>query len=192
MRSQSGQRPLKLSTMTPLHDNFDTIELIIKIITAVIGIFVFWKGTVEYRQNTRTKQAEFLEKLIAGFSAKEMQMAIRILDGYTYQHEGEDWKLTGQHKEGPASLVHVLRDHRVEPVAQPEEIAIRDSFCALLDYFSKLNYYLHNQLINKDELLYFRYYIDNAMKNEAVLNYIRFYYFTDTDFDELFAEIGKL
>jgi hypothetical protein len=82
-------------------------------------------------------------------------------------------------------LKWILRDHRKNPVTSALEIEIRDSFCALLDYFSKLNYYLQNKLISKDELEYFRYYINKVMNNEAVNSYIASYYY-NRDFRLLF------
>ena len=161
-------------------------DIIIKAATAAGGLYLFFRGIIEYRNNNRTKQAEFLEKLIAGFDSPKMEIAIRILDDY----DCTDLDPEGDcEKQGATDLVTILRDHRKVPVTDKTQIKIRDSFCNLLDYFSKLNYYLKNDLISKDEIGYFRYYIDKVEDNEAIINYISFYYF-ESDFEKLFKEIN--
>ena len=168
----------------------DEFKIIVEICGYGSAIFIFIRGIMEYRNTNRTRQAEFLEKLITGFEAPGLSLALRILDGYSYEDRENNLLEKGQGS--VLNLEEILRNHKQKPVTSAFEIKIRDSFCAFLDYISKLNYYLHNELINKDELQYFRYYIDIARKNKAIHNYIKYYYFYDSDFKELFEVTEKM
>jgi hypothetical protein len=74
------------------------------------------------------------------------------------------------------SIRQLLRDHKDSPVTDQVEQRARQSFDDLLDFFTKLDYYLTPKLISKQELYYFSYYINQcACKKGAVLEYAKNY-----------------
>jgi hypothetical protein len=123
-------------------------DFIVKFFSLIRGFCLFLKDVIEYSNCNKIRKAEFLEKLIAGFDSPSMVMAIRILDGYYYRsNDPKDIEVESE-QEGKMNLHKILKNHKVIPVTSPFEVEVRDSFCSLLDYFSKLNYYLSNNLIN--------------------------------------------
>lgn len=69
------------------------------------------------------------------------------------------------------SIMRLLNDDN--PIIDEGEHTIRNSFDALLDFFSRLSYLSKIGLIKKNELSYFSYYIDKILdgKNKALLGY---------------------
>jgi hypothetical protein len=159
-------------------------------IITLIGVI---KGLWEFSNANRIKRAEFLEKLILEFSDKKMFLAKRILDDFwllleydagKYKPEDIDEELIKEgsiekkEKNELKSLVKdLLRSHNERSVTRNGEHRARQSFDDLLDFFTKLDYYLTLKLISKDELNYFSYYIKKcAFKADgAVMNYAKVY-----------------
>jgi hypothetical protein len=151
----------------------------------LIGII---KGLFEYVKNNRIKRADFLEKLIVEFNAPKMFLAKRILDDFWIETEGNkeisDIDLINlgsrevKEKSVLVSLVKdLLRNHATKSVTGYGEQQARQSFDDLLDFFTKLDYYLSLKLITKQELFYFIYYLKRcAFKAEgAVMFYASVY-----------------
>jgi hypothetical protein len=146
------------------------------------------KGLLEYSKTNRIKRAEFLEKLIAEFNEPGLFIAKRILDDFWVNTEG-DREMTDneliregsrekKEKEVLRSLVSdLLRNHAERSVTGEGEHRARQSFDDLLDFFTKLDYYLTLKLISKQELNYFLYYIQRcAFKADgAVMKYAASY-----------------
>lgn len=169
----------------------NTFELIAKILGGAGGLILFFRGYQEYRRSNKIKRAEFLEKLIADFHADGHRIAINLLDDYVYV-KTEDRSLSpAEQMSKSVSLQVLLRDHRKEPITEIEAIAVRRSFDQTLDFFTRLSYYLQNNLITPKELIYFRYYIERIRDKKEVRNYIS-YYFYPGDFDELFDAVQRL
>ena len=165
-----------------------SLEFLITVGTAIGGIYVFFRGISEYRANTRIKRAEFLDKLISEFLNPEIDIARGLLDDYVYVSKDNRDKSPTEQKELSKPLSTFLRDHRIEPIGTVDEIAVRRSFDKLLDFFTRLSYYLRQELISSAELSYFKYYIRKVQDKSEVTSYIRAYYFWD-DFAILFKAI---
>jgi hypothetical protein len=142
------------------------------------------KGLMEYSQNNRIKRAEFLEKLIREFNEPKMFLAKRILDDFWLQTEGGeeisdiDLVRRGSVEKKERKVLEslfkdLLRNHADKSVTGYGEHRARQSFDDLLDFFTKLDYYLSLELISKQELTYFIYYLKRcAFKADgAVLTY---------------------
>lgn len=78
-------------------------------------------------------------------------------------------------------LNHILRDHYPQPVTDPKERSIRQSFDVLLDYFCRIEYMYKKDIIADQELNYFRYYILKIKDNKAVMKYLNRYNFPFSD-----------
>lgn len=155
------------------------LELTLKIGGAIGGLFLFFRGYMEYRRANATKRAEFLEKMITEFNAPEKKIALALLDDYGY---------VGEH-EGPREPLGIyLRDHRQIPIVTMVEVDVRKSFDSLLDFYTRLSYYIQNDLMSSRELIYFRYYIEKVRDKPEILAYIS-YYFYPRDFRELFEAL---
>jgi hypothetical protein len=74
-----------------------------------------------------------------------------------------------------------LRAHYPQPVTDPKERAIRQSFDVLLDYFCRIEYMYKKNIIADEELNYFRYYILKIKENKAVMEYLKRYNFPLSD-----------
>ena len=152
------------------HVALDSWEVISGIVIAVLGFAVTF---AEYRKSNRMKRAEFLENLIAEFNNEKMYIAKKLLDDFWYNEKVANpadisvkkFIASGSKEKKPgtaAILETVLRAHyedRSEPINEVEQ-RVRESFDELLDFFTKLEYYLSLKLISKPELYYFEYYIN--------------------------------
>jgi len=171
----------------------DTLKEWAWIAGGIITLIGLIKGLWEFSNANRIKRAEFLEKLILEFNDKKMFLAKRILDDFwllleydpeKYKPETIDEELVKEGsieqkgKEELKILVKdLLRSHGERSVTRNGEHRARQSFDDLLDFFTKLDYYLTLKLISKEELNYFLYYIKkSAFKADgAVMNYAKFY-----------------
>lgn len=152
------------------------LELILKIGGAIGGLFLFFRGYLEYKRANATKRAEFLDKMITEFHSEEKKAALALLDDYGYASP------TGL----PSMPLYVyLRDHRQQPIANNDEVAVRKSFDNLLDFCTRLSYYIQNDLMSSRELIYFRYYLEKLRDKQEVRAYIGNYFYP-RDFNELF------
>ena len=131
------------------------------------------RGLMEYSRNNRIKRAEFLEKLILEFNDPKMFLAKRILDDFWIDTEGNEeipdaelvkkGSAEKKEREQLIELVTVLlRDHEERAVTSYGEQQARQSFDDLLDFFTKLDYYLSLKLVSKQELIYFLYYFNRC------------------------------
>ncbi|MEO6456010.1 MAG: hypothetical protein ABIN97_18155 [Ginsengibacter sp.] len=158
------------------------------IMGGLITLIGLIKGLMEFSKANRIKRAEFLEKLILEFNDPKMFLAKRLLDDFWIETEGEvsdldvDLLKAGsiekKEKEELRGLVkNLLRNHADKSVTGNGEHRARQSFDDLLDFFTKLDYYLSLRLISKSELTYFHYYFQRcAYKADgAVLNYAAIY-----------------
>ncbi|MFN5168939.1 MAG: hypothetical protein ACK5DD_04900 [Cyclobacteriaceae bacterium] len=162
-------------------------DLVVGFATFLIGFLIYKKGIAEYRGSNKVKRAEFLEKLIQDFNGEPLKTAKLLLDDFIV----DDFYQT--------DLPKVLRDHKSTGIEKDAELKIRASFDALLDFFIKLSYYRQNELITRDELIYFRYYIrkiaitdwdkkNEDPKAEGIRIFITTYYEKDP-FEFLFKEV---
>lgn len=158
------------------------------IIGGALTVGGFIKGLIEFSKTNKIKRAEFLEKLILEFNDPKMFIAKRILDDFWIETHGDpemtDSKLLESgslKKKEPAELKQLvkklLRSHSDESVTGYGEHRARQSFDDMLDFFTKLEYYLSLKLISKQELSYFKYYFERcAYKADgAVLDYAENY-----------------
>lgn len=150
----------------------------INLVGALVGLSLLFKGYFEYQKSNQIKRAEFLEKMIVEFGAPERKLALEILEGYGHQ---------GKNGYYLVDMKRTLRDHRTsEPITSSDEVAVRKSFDALLDFLTKLSYYTQNGLMSKKELIYFRYYLEKIRDQPEVRAYISSYFYP-SDFDKLFT-----
>jgi hypothetical protein len=170
----------------------DIIE-IVKISVAAIGaIIVFFVGRYEYRKSIKIKRAEFLDKLIAEFLDKETEIARSLLDDYIYVTDELKGLSTEEQKQKAVKLGFYLRDHDKCPIKNTDEIKVRKSFDELFDFFTKLSYYLSNNLISASELTYFKYYLNKLeQKKDDVNEYINKYFYMK-DFQTLLIALKKI
>lgn len=164
-----------------------SIDLLLGIATFLIGFLIYKKGIAEYRNSNKVKRAEFLEKLIQDFNGDALKVAKYVLD---------DFEVKGRYGE---ELPVILRNHKTKDINDKTEVEIRASFDMLLDFFIKLSYYRQNDLITREELIYFRYYIRKISisdwdspasdpKKEGVRIFINTYYDREP-FVYLFKEV---
>lgn len=171
----------------PLGAILDNWEIIVGIIVAVGG---FIMTIIEYKKSNRTKRVEFLEKLASEFNEKKMYIAKKLLDDFwfveglsnarEYSEEMFIEKGSKEKKENfNEELRWVLRDHKItgNGVTDSSEHRVRESFDELLDFFTKLDYYLSLKLISKKELGLFEYYIQrcNETAKGGVMIYAKAY-----------------
>lgn len=152
------------------------LELIVKYGGALGALLLFFRGYLEYRRANATRRAEFLDKMIHEFNAPEKKIALALLDDYGYN---------GEHGFCAVDLSVVLRDHTKLAIATLVEVDCRKSFDSLLDFCTRLSYYVQNDLMSSRELIYFRYYLEKVRDNAAVRAYINRYFYAK-DFEELF------
>ena len=158
------------------------------ILAGLVTLIGLARGLIEFSKANRIKRAEFLEKLILEFNEPKMFLAKRILDDFWLLTEGnvkmtnEDLITEGS-REGidddalKARVKDLLRSHQTRSVTGEGEHRARQSFDDLLDFFTKLDYYLTLKLISKEELNYFLYYVKRcAYKADgAVMSYAETY-----------------
>ena len=139
----------------------------------LITVVSLIKGLIEFSKNNRMKRAEFLEKLISEFNEGKMLLAKKILDDFWIDLEAEkdatdldvikNGSLEVKEKQQLKQLVKdLLRHHSTRSVVNNNEHRARESFDDLLDFFTKLDYYLSLKLISKQELGYFIYFFEDA------------------------------
>lgn len=156
----------------------------------LITLISLIKGLVEFKKNNQVKRAEFLEKLILEFNDQKMFLAKRILDDFWIDLEAETGtsdtdlvkigSLEAKDENQLKMLVKdLLRHHSERSVINDNEHRARQSFDDLLDFFTKLDYYLTLKLISKKELTYFIYYFERCARKAdgAVLAYAAKYGF---------------
>ena len=167
----------------------DIIDALKLAVTAIGGITLFFIGRFEYSKSVKVKRAEFLDKLVTEFLNKDTEVARNMLDDYVYVIE-ENRELDPVAQKSQATpLAAYLRDHDIDPIGRKDEIAVRRSFDKLLDFMTKLSYYLSNNLISSSELQYFRYYIHKIDNKAEVKGYISKYFYLE-DFILLFNAVN--
>jgi hypothetical protein len=147
------------------------------LIAAIAGVTGLFWAVFQYRQGQIERRKTTLFELVEDFDSSDaIKPAKMILDDY-YLNSQDGWQVKSDRYYGRENLKLILRDHKTQPVSDPGEIAIRDSFDALLDFFSRLGYLMDIKLVKKKELTYFRYYIERAKTNPAVKQYTGIYEF---------------
>lgn len=169
----------------------ETIDLLIKGVTAFVGILLFFKGLKEFRRTNKIKRADFLDKLISEFLQSESEIARHLLDDFVYVKTQDRNKTPEEQYQLATPLRSYLRHHNEAPIKTEDEMIVRKSFDNLLDFFTKLSYYLSNNLITRKELIYFRYYILKIQEKEEVLKFIEKYFYLQ-DFEKLFNAVKRL
>jgi len=176
---EGGQEPFvfitKLKTVFMQHIYLcvvalDSWEIMIGMLLAALGFIITY---AEYKKSNRIKRAEFLEELIAEFNESKTYIARKLLDDFWFdgklanpkEYSDEAFIKGGSGKAKgnlAADLAMVLRDHKGQDneVIDEGEQRVRESFDELLEFFTKLEYYLSLKLISKPELYYFEYYIN--------------------------------
>jgi hypothetical protein len=189
-----------------LFDAFsDTVGLLISVATLILAYIIYKKGIIEYHDTNKTKRAEFLEKLIESFNADSLTIAKQTLDDFVFP-TGLKFTSETYYSLPCVNFVQTLRDHTktVDGITDDTELQIRASFSALLDFFSKLSYYLSNELITKKELGYFKYYIDRInyidsksvtrdskserLRKDGIKIFVNTY-FDSAEYEKLFAAV---
>ena len=171
----------------PLGAILDNWEIIVGIIVAIGGFIV---TIIEFQKSNRTKRVEFLEKLASEFNEKKMYIAKKLLDDFWFaeglskaREYSEEVFIEMGSKEKKENfneaLEWVLRDHKIKgnEVKDASEHRVRESFDELLEFFTKLDYYLSLKLISKKELGLFEYYIKccNEKAKGGVMIYAKAY-----------------
>ena len=158
------------------------------LIGGFLTILTFCITYLEFRKNNKVKRAEFLEKLSQEFNDTKMYLAKKILDDFWIEENGsinlsdEELVRLGSEKRIPkkdlkTKISRLLRSHEKEAVTGYGEQKARQSFDDLLDFFTKLEYYLSLNLISEQELSYFKYYLEKCVKkgDGVVLDYATTY-----------------
>jgi hypothetical protein len=146
---------------------FDALGIALGAGTLWLAWVAYKKGIREYLMNNRIKRAEFLESLIKMSNNEALYPAKQILEDFVWP---DNISLTGidltKYNNLPCvKIQRTLRDHKLKDVTDKDELMIRKSFGELLDFFTKLSYYLENRLITSKELGYFKYYIEKINYN---------------------------
>ena len=157
----------------------EDIKFFIEISTFVLALVAAFVALIEFRSNNRIKRAEFLEKLIVEFHDSKIEVARALLDDFVYVAKHNRILSNVEQLEVSKTLATYLRHHKQEPITTIEEINVRESFDHLLDFFTKLSYYLKQQLITPAELSYFKYYLIKIKNKPEVIEYIKNYYYLD-------------
>jgi hypothetical protein len=152
-------------------------SLVFNLITTAIGVTGAIFGFITYAKNQTLKRQEIIIPLMKDFDTNDkLKTALDLLDDYIVEVTGPISREFGRD-----NLKTILRDHKILKVNDPAEIAIRESFTALLDFFGKLGYLMDIMTITRTELGYFEYYINKAKSDPSIVNYAQTYEF------ELFA-----
>lgn len=165
---------------------YDSLLKFGTIIGGLLTLFTFLMTFLEFRKNNKIKRAEFLEKLTSEFNESNLLLAKKILDDFWVETEGSpeltdaDLIRQGSREAIPKEelknqLAHLLRYHGDIAVTGFGEQQVRQSFDDLLDFFTKLQYYLDLRLITRDEIAYFGYYLRKCYRKKEVLNYASTY-----------------
>lgn len=138
------------------------------------GLFL---GIGQYRESQALKRKEILFNLVKEFDETTLlKTAKKLLDNF-YLDPEHSWAKQDSRYYGNRNLVHILRNHEVEWVSDPGEMAVRESIDAILDFFGKLEYLLEVNLIKVQEIVYFDYYLKKASESDAVQKYTEYYKF---------------
>jgi len=169
----------------------DWTQVITTLIPTVVGgVGAFW-GIFTYREAQKLKRKEILFPLIDEFdNSKKMFLAKSILDDFTCslpdspEDASQLGKIILQDYKNPKDLkelYHVdnlsraLRYHKAEQaedVTDQRELAVRQSFDAIIDFYAKLEYLKRIGLLKEEELDYFNYYYDKLASSKVVKDYV--------------------
>ena len=169
--------------MLTLSELLTSITQFMLAITGLSGIFGLFWGIYRYREGQNMKRKEVLFELIKEYDDPDslMNLAIHLLDDHVVPSKNE-WMHRGLYYCN-ANFNLILRDHKNSSIDDPGEMAIRESFDSLLEFFGKLGYLLKVGIIKKDEILYFQYTL-NQLKNDP---YVKLY--TKTYNFQLYEEL---
>jgi len=130
------------------------------LIGAAAGLAGLFKGLKTYKSEQKSKRKDIIFPLIEEFDkSKEMEYAKNILDNRNLNPE-QGWKYPlGYYNKYDLAIILRMNSEGINDLG---EVAIRHSFDALLDFFCKLEYLLNINLVNAEEIEYFKYYVDIA------------------------------
>jgi hypothetical protein len=178
-------------------NNNSFISILSVLIPSASVIFTVMMALSQYKESQRLRQQELnlqrqkmlfdlTNEIDSSENSEKMFLAKAILDNLSCNIPSYDEKWGKSNKEtfefylthyDQLDLNHILRDHYPQPIIDPKERAIRQSFDVLLDYFCRIEYMYKTQIITDKELDYFRYYILKIKDNTAVMKYVERYNF---------------
>lgn len=156
-------------------------NLIIDIISIIVGIAGFIFGLTKFEENKKIKRQEIIFPLIKEFEiSKKLKIAKLLLDGFHLDPndinfpEGQKWErkefdknVGGYYNKNNLELILRVPNY-YDKITDPGEIDIRSSFDSLLDFFGKVGYLIYIKIITEKEIIYFQYYIDKIRNNKEV------------------------
>lgn len=135
-----------------------------------IGIGTLIVAIITYHRNQIIKRADVIFPLITEFdNSEKMFFAKKILDNFHIRvtNQGPNW-----HK-GDLSVILRIPSTDESYSYSDDQIKIRESFDALLDFLCKLDYLIKINLITKNELSYFNYYVDRLVNEPSIIKYLK-------------------
>lgn len=193
-------------------DNKVLISLLQVVIPSGSVVFTGFIAVDQYKESRKLREQELnlqrqkmlfdlTNEIDSSENSEKMFLAKAILDNLSCDIPSYDEKWGSSNKEvfdyysthyDQLDLNHILRDHYPQPITDPKEKAIRQSFDALLDYFCRIEYMYKTRIITEQELNYFRYYILKIKDNKAVMEYLKRYKFPlSDDFINKVEELSK-
>jgi hypothetical protein len=193
-------------------DNKVLISLLQVVIPSGSVVFTGFIAVDQYKESRKLREQELnlqrqkmlfdlTNEIDSSENSEKMFLAKAILDNLSCNIPSYDEKWGSSNKEvfdyysthyDQLNLNHILRDHYPQPITDPKEKAIRQSFDALLDYFCRIEYMYKTRIITEQELNYFRYYILKIKDNKAVMEYLKRYKFPlSDDFINKLEELSK-
>jgi hypothetical protein len=149
--------------------------IIISIVSTAVAVVGGVFGVITYSKNQTLKRQEIILPLMREFDTNgTLDFARTLLEHFPVDIRGPGQL---QHTFTFDKLSTYLRDDKQTPVTDPAEIAIRNSFTALLDFFGKLGYLMDIGAITRRDLGYFEYYVSTASDNDGIIEYTKTYNF---------------
>ena len=168
----------------------DKFDVWIKVLTLIGSIIAFIFTLITWKEQNYIKRAEFLESKIKEFNDTPTLVARYILDGFATvdTNNAAAMQMTAQQMiDKGSSRIGIATDIKLDSIGKTLNVVLPDtsiarqkvkiSFDRLLDFFSKLNWYIDLNLMKKEEAEYFDYYIKQCIENEGVKTYACSYRF---------------
>lgn len=182
-------------------DNKVLISLLQVVIPSGSVVFTGFIAVHQYKESRKLREQELnlqrqkmlfdlTNEIDSSENSEKMFLAKAILDNLSCNIPSYDEKWGSSNKEvfdyysthyDQLDLNRILRDHYPQPITDPKEKAIRQSFDALLDYFCRIEYMYKTRIITEQKLNYFRYYILKIKDNKTVMEYLKRYKFPLSD-----------
>jgi hypothetical protein len=153
----------------------DVLTVLVAIAGVVFGLHTFRRNSQD-SQDLKRKEvlADFVIPLFDEFNTSpKMKIAKEILDLKAVKLEERQDKYGGEFI-SYSNLDITLKVASMSNFS-PKEVEVRDSFQAFLEFLSKLDYLVAQQIMMIEDTGLFRYYIDKAAENQAIVNAVRAY-----------------